>query len=87
MTDSRINGKWVSVHSYGKIFVEGKDIKLKMWEGSSTRHSNHSGTEQKDVNKKIQKLIKEIGNFSVGRSPTRWLWFKKFFLQIYYRQY
>lgn len=45
----KLKHKKVTIHSDGQIFVEGKSTGLKMWKSSSTRYSNHQGTEQKDV--------------------------------------
>jgi len=43
------NGKKITVHNDGEIFVNGKATGLKQWQSSSTKYSNLSGTEQKDI--------------------------------------
>ncbi len=44
-----LRGKKVSVHYNGEIFVDGKKTNLKQWSSSSTRYSNLSGQEQKEI--------------------------------------
>lgn len=44
-----IQGKKVSVHSDGHIFVNGSDTKLKVWKSDDKRYSNLSGQEQKEL--------------------------------------
>ncbi len=52
MSTQILKGKKVSVHYNGEIFVDGKKTNLKQWSSSSTRYSNLSGREQKDINGK-----------------------------------
>lgn len=49
MTVRRIKGKNVSIHSDGKIYVDGKGTNLKQWKSSSTEYSNIAGSHQKDL--------------------------------------
>jgi hypothetical protein len=49
MAEYFLRGKNVSVHSDGRIFVDSKCTGLKQWKSSSTKYSNLSGQEQKDV--------------------------------------
>ena len=53
MANYILRGKKVSVHSDGRIFVEGKSTGLKQWSSSSTKYSNLSGQEQKDIKGQI----------------------------------
>ncbi len=43
------NGKKIIIHSDGEVFVNGNRTGLKQWQSSSSRYSNLSGTEQKDI--------------------------------------
>jgi hypothetical protein len=47
-----IKGRRVSIHNNGQIFVDGKDTKIKQWSSSSTRYSNMSGQELRDLSGK-----------------------------------
>lgn len=49
MASYRLNGKKVTVHPDGEIFVNGNATGLKQWKSDSKRYSNMSGQEQKDV--------------------------------------
>ncbi len=49
MADYRLKGKRVTVHRDGEIFVDGSKTNIKQWASSSTRYSNLSGQEQKDL--------------------------------------
>ena len=43
------NYKRITIHTDGHIFVEGKCTGLKQWVSTSSRYSNLSGQEQKDI--------------------------------------
>lgn len=62
------NGKKITIHGDGHIFVNGNCTGLKQWESCSTRYSNLSGTEQKD----LKGLDVEAALLKRGK-----LWFKK----------
>ena len=49
MATYKLNGKKVTVHSDGEIFVNGSVTNLKQWKSDSKRYSNIFGQEQKDV--------------------------------------
>ncbi len=49
MAEFKLRGKKVSVHSDGHIFVDGRCTGIKQWKSSSTKYSNLSGQEQKDL--------------------------------------
>ena len=42
-------GKTITIHDDGHIFVNGDCTGLKQWTSCSTRYSNLSGSEQKDL--------------------------------------
>ena len=45
-----IRGKRVNIHNDNRVYVDGKDTKIKIWSNSSTRYSNvNSGAEFKEI--------------------------------------
>jgi len=48
MADINHKGKRISVHADGRIFVDGKDTRLKQWD-CGNRYSNLSGQEDKAI--------------------------------------
>lgn len=69
MAEYNLRGKRVSVHSNGQIFVDGNCTKLKQWTSSSTRYSNLSGQEQKDVKgKNLEEAL-----YLRGFLPRKWI--------------
>ncbi len=69
MASYNLRGKTVSVHSDGHIFVNGKCTGLKQWSSSSTKYSNLSGQEQKDVKGKTL----EEALYLRGFLPRKWV--------------
>jgi len=50
MKTFNIRGNRVNIHNDNRIYVNGKDTKIKIWSSSSTRYSNiTSGAEIKEI--------------------------------------
>jgi len=49
MVSFNVQGKKISVHGDGQVFVNGKDTGLKQWSSDPKRWSNLFGSEQKDL--------------------------------------
>lgn len=49
MATYNIGGKRISIHSNGKIFINGSDTGIKKWNSENNRYSNNYGRELKEL--------------------------------------
>ena len=50
MQSFSIRGKRVNIHNDSRIYVDGKDTKMRLWNNSTTRYVNvNSGSEIKEI--------------------------------------
>lgn len=86
-----IEGKKVSIHPDGHIFVDGKCTGIKQWKSSSTTYSNLSGQEQKDLKGKTVYEALAIRGFVprpwATTNPQKYwgFYFIYIMLNLYYR--
>lgn len=51
MQSFSIRGKRVTIHNDNRIYVDGRDTKIKVWSSSSTKYSNaNSGQQIGEIN-------------------------------------
>jgi hypothetical protein len=61
--DTRLNGKKVTIHSNGDMYVNGSYTGLRQWSSDPKRWSNDSGREQADLKGKSPEEVLKIRGY------------------------
>ncbi len=63
MREYKVNGKKITIHNDGIIFVDGRNTRIKQWNSDKKRYSNLSGSEIKELKDLDIQSVLELKGF------------------------